>query len=76
MMETVVNMYRVCVRKWCASCEHKEVENDGTRICRQMNLKVTQQFVCPQWRLSYSLQQAGRGGGTVRLKGTRERLKI
>ena len=73
-METVVNMYHIRVRKWCASCGHKEVENDGTRVCQQMSLKVPQQFICPKWQLSYALQQAGRSGGTVRLKGTKEIL--
>lgn len=74
MKETVVNAYGIRVRKWCASCDKKEVENDGTRTCKEMNLKVSQKFICPKWRLSYALQQAGRSGGSVRLKGTKEVL--
>ena len=52
-------MYRVRVRKWCASCQHKEVENDGTRICTKMQLKVPRDFVCPKWQMSDGLKKAG-----------------
>ena len=52
-------MYRVRVRKWCASCQHKEVENDGTRICTKMHLKVPRDFVCPKWQMSDGLKKAG-----------------
>jgi len=71
-MET--NMYNVRVRRWCASCQHKEIENDGTRVCQQMQLKVPKDFVCPKWRMSDGLKNAGLPGGTVRLKGTKEIL--
>ena len=56
----------------CASCGLKEVDNDGNRICTGMQLKVSQKFVCPKWRMSYALQQAGRGGGVVKLLGNKE----
>ena len=35
-METVVNGHYVRVKKWCASCEHREVDEEGTRICGLM----------------------------------------
>ena len=57
-----MNAYRVRVKKCCASCGLKEVDNDGNRICTGMQLKVSQKFVCPKWRMSYALQQACRGG--------------
>ena len=72
VMETVVNKYRVCVKKWCGSCEHREVDEEGTRICRKMQLVVQQKFVCPFWRLSSGLRNAGRSWGTVRHKDTKE----
>ena len=71
-METVMNAYRVRVKKCCASCGLKEVDNDGNRICTGMQLKVTQKFVCPKWSMSYALQQAGRSGGVVRLLGNKK----
>ena len=65
-METVLNMYRVCVRKWCGSCQCKEVLDDGTRICTGMQLKVPQDFVCPKWQMSDGLSNAGMSGGVVK----------
>lgn len=56
----VTNQYHVRVRKWCASCEHKEIENDGTRVCQKMQLKVPQDFICPMWQMSQGLQNAGK----------------
>lgn len=61
-----MNMYHICVRKWCASCQHKEVDNDGNRICKKMLLKVAQQFVCSKWQMSDGLQNAGMSGGVIK----------
>ena len=47
-METVMNAYHIKVKVCCASCQHKDVKNDGTRICSKMQLKV------PQDRNGYS----------------------
>ena len=56
-----------------ASCGHKECENDGTRICLKMGLKVEQAFVCSRWQMSEGLKNAGMlNGGVVRRKGTAE----
>ena len=44
-METVMNAYRVRVKKCCASCGLKEVDNDGNRICTGMQLKVTKKVI-------------------------------
>ncbi len=73
-METVLNQYHIRVRKWCASCEHKEVDNEGTRICSGMMLKVPQDFICPKWQMSDGMKNAGKGGGVVRLNGTTETI--
>ena len=66
----VTNQYHIRVRKWCASCERKVVDDEGTRICSGMQLKVPQNFICPRWQLAKGLMNAGRSGGVVRLKGT------
>ena len=73
-METVLNQYHIRVRKWCASCEQKEVDNEGTRICSGMMLKVPQDFICSKWQLSDGMKNAGKGGGVVRLIGTTETI--
>ena len=59
-METVINNHRVRVKKWCASCEHRDVDEEGFRVCRKMQLKVQQKFICSCWQLSSGLQNAGK----------------
>ena len=72
-METVMNGYHQRVNKMCASCQHKDVEKDGTRVCQKMWLKVEQRYCCRHWEMSDGLKQAGmQNGGVVRLKGTQE----
>jgi hypothetical protein len=48
------------------------VDNEGTRICSGMMLKVPQNFICPKWQMSDGMKNAGKGGGVVRLIGTTE----
>ena len=70
---SVRNAHGVKVKRCCASCEHKCIEKDGTRVCAQMMLKVEQKFKCKQWEMSDGLKNAGlQTGGVVRLKGTTE----
>ena len=69
---SVRNAYGVKVKRCCASCQHKCIETDGTRVCAQMMIKVEQRFKCKQWLMSDGLKNAGKGEGVVRLKGTTE----
>ena len=70
--EVCLNAYHISVKKMCASCAMKDIMNDGERVCKKMQLKVRQQFVCCHWQMSDGLKNAGRGGGVVRLRGTKE----
>ena len=71
--EVSVNAYGIRVKKMCASCQFKEIENDGERTCQKMGLKVKQQFCCCHWQMSDGLKNAGLlNGGVVRLRGTQE----
>lgn len=54
--------------KCCASCMHKSIENDGTRVCQLMQLKVKQGFACPKWQMDASCDKAGLGLGKVKKK--------
>lgn len=65
-METVMNEHRIEVRRWCGSCQHRDVEDDGTRVCQLMQLKVAQAFVCPKWQMSDGMSNAGMSGGVVK----------
>ena len=70
---SVRNAHGVKVKRCCASCGHKCIETDGTRVCAQMMIKVEQKYECQQWQMSDGLMNAGlQTGGVVRLKGTTE----
>ena len=69
---SVRNAHGVKVKRCCASCQHKCIESDGTRVCALMMLKVQQKFKCKKWQMSDGMKNAGKGGGVVRLKGTTE----
>ena len=69
---SVRNAHGCKIKKCCASCQHKCIEKDGTRICSQMMLKVQQKFKCKNWQMSDGMKNAGKGGGVVRLIGTQE----
>lgn len=72
-MKTVMNGYHIKVNKTCASCKYKECQNDGTRVCLKMGLKVKQNFKCSFWDMADGIKNAGmQNGGVVRLKGTPE----
>ena len=71
-METVMNAYHIKVNKMCGSCKHKECMSDGSRVCQKMGLKVEQRYLCRQWEMSDGLKNAGRSGGVVRERDTKE----
>ena len=45
------------VKRICASCKHKNIEYDGTRVCTKMELKVPQQFHCKLWEMAEGLRR-------------------
>ena len=71
---SVRNAHGVKVKRCCASCQHKCIKTDGTRVCAMMMIKVEQRFKCKQWLMSDGLKNAGlQTGGVVRLKAAIER---
>ena len=66
------NRYHIEIKECCASCQHREVDEEGTHICELMQLKVKGEFVCPRWQMSSGLQNAGMSGGKVKQKDTKE----
>ena len=72
IIRCVKNKHFVKVKRCCASCLHKEITNEGARVCALMELKVEQMFRCKKWQMSKGVENAGMGGGVVRLKGTQE----
>ena len=50
-------MKKVRIKECCASCRHKRVENDGSRVCSLLQIKVQQQFKCQKWAATDCLSQ-------------------
>ena len=61
----VKNRYDIMVKVCCASCEFRQVVNDG-RICGLVKSPVVSGHCCSQWQMDKRLQDAGRGGGKVK----------
>ena len=59
------NQYHIEIKKCCASCQHREVLNDGTRLYKKVGLIVEQKFKCRQWQMSDGLKKAGHQTGAV-----------
>jgi len=71
---SVRNSYGVKVKKCCASCQHKYIDFEGTRICALKMMMVEQKFKCKQWQMSDGMNNAGMGSGVVRDKDTKETI--
>ena len=59
-IKNVRNVYGVKVKRCCASCQHKCIGEDGTRVCALTMLIVEQKFKCRKWQMSEGLKNAGR----------------
>ncbi len=57
----ISNKQNIRIRKWCASCQLKEIDNYGNRYCLLKNKKiiVDKESFCEDWQLAYSLKKAG-----------------
>ena len=69
---SVRNAHGCKIKKCCASCQHKCIKNDGTRFCALKMMVVEQKFKCKKWQMSDGMNNAGKGGGVVRDKETKE----
>ena len=67
-VKTVLNPCGLRVKKCCASCINKLVDNDGMRLCPIHNLFVESGHVCKKWQMDYNTSQAGVCRGRVHKK--------
>ena len=67
-VKTVLNPCGLRVKKCCASCINKLVDNDGMRLCPIHNLFVESGHVCKKWKMDYNTSQAGVCRGRVHQK--------
>ena len=56
----VVNGFGIKVKRCCASCQHKYIDNDGTRYCEEEKRAVSQKSKCKKWQMSDGLKMAGK----------------
>ena len=63
--ETVRNKHGVEIRKCCASCQFRLVE-EGKRICVLQQKRVLMKHVCEDWKLGYRMEMAGNSGGHIK----------
>lgn len=45
------------IKRCCASCQHKQINENGTRMCNVMGHAVKKQFKCRRWQLSEGLKK-------------------
>ena len=73
IIQSVRNSHGIKVKRFCGSCQYRELDRDGNRICQLMQVIVAQKFRCKEWQMSDGLKNAGlQNGGVVRQKGTTE----
>lgn len=70
-IKRTMNKYGVRVKRCCASCQHKLINDEGERYCNLRDIVVGQMDKCRKWAIN-GLENAGKGGGDVRLKDTQE----
>ncbi len=64
----MINKYHIWIKECCASCWYKIIRDEkGRRFCRKVRQVVPGDGWCREWKLSKGLEQAGRGGGTVKV---------
>lgn len=59
-------MKKTKIKKCCASCRHKMIDEEGGRVCLLMQLMVKQQFKCHKWHMAKALCKAGRSQGMIK----------
>ena len=64
---TVTTVCGVVVKKWCGSCQHKCVANNGQRLCGLNDeLPVEQSDVCPNWQLDAAFEKVRMSQGRIK----------
>ena len=54
-------MIKNLMKKCCASCQHREIEENGCRLCTKMQIYVKQNDVCSNWRKSSGFKKGPMG---------------
>lgn len=49
------------LKQCCASCQHRVIEEEGSRLCTQMQLYVKRKYVCTKWLKSKGFKKGPMG---------------
>ena len=73
---TIKNKYNIDIVMCCASCKRNMgAKTENTRVCEISKLPVKPSHFCSSWRMREALDNAGKGGGTIKKKHYLEWLK-
>ncbi len=61
----LVNRYGIKVKRCCAACQHKCLDDFATRTCKLTGRKVRSHQKCNKWRMSEQLEMMGCERGRV-----------
>ena len=64
----LVNRYGIRVKKCCASCQHKCLDDFACRTCELTGLKVRGKNKCDNWQMSEQLEMMGCERGHVQCR--------
>ena len=65
MKKTVRNKRGIKVKRCCASCRHKEIDEDGVRHCTK---GFDGHETCMRWRMTKALSNCGTPFGVIKAK--------
>ena len=64
-VERVPNRYAIMIKKCCASCQHKCLDDFARRNCLMTRKRVRAGYVCGDWEMSSQLETLGCEHGHV-----------
>ena len=64
-VERMPNRYGIMVKKCCASCQHKCLDDFARRECQMIRRRVKAGYVCGDWEMSEQLETLGCEHGHV-----------
>ena len=69
------NGYGIMIKKCCASCQHKCLDDFARRECQMTRRRVKAGYVCGDWEMSEQLEALGCEHGHVQRRGLSPRSR-
>ena len=52
-----MNANKLKIKRCCASCRHKQIDENGKRTCRLIAIRVERRYRCPRWQMTEGLER-------------------